>query len=499
MTDHELDILDRRAAAAVADLDRALPDGAEWVPAHSPPPPDRSVRPLLLAAAVAIVAVLGLGLVMSRLGEGDDQSTVAGEGDVGGTDEFVRLTFLDPAADALAFTAAFDGISAATDQEQVTATIQGPNNADDPWTGAVQVFTTTSEGSELYGELVDLGGVNGSFVRAPIFGLQWIDDGRRHSLTSAALDETALAALATEAIASGWRGDGPLPGHRILHTGGLGETFPTLPYVSLGVDQAVAAVGYRSDDLAFAVGTVPGGESRYRALQVFGDTEAVQVRGREGVIVRHPGVGDLVTIAWRENDRTVAQVETFDDPGRVIDHLDALEPTETASFDELLEMRQVDDEHRLLEIPADELDRFSDPDETPPDEVMAEISETRQGFGARALLFRNEGQPPSLHFVTEDSSGGASGTGAPVRDLEHATVARSSDGTRGIFAGVVPDAVGSIEVEGADPARIEDIEQVSIGGSDAVLFVAWSEAAAPLSSTVVRITLADGRVIRYAT
>ncbi|MDE0803834.1 MAG: hypothetical protein OSA99_10965, partial [Acidimicrobiales bacterium] len=331
-----LDALDRRAAAAVADLDRALPDGAGRAPAHSPPPRGRLVRPLLLAAAVAIIALLGLGLVVSRFDGGDDQSTIAGEGDVGGTEEFVRLTITDPASDDLTFTAAFDGVSTPTNREQGRATIQGPNNAHDPWTGAVQVFTTTSEGIDLYGELVDLGGVDGSFGRGPIVGLQWVDDGRRHGLTSAALDETALAALATDAVASGWRGDGPLPGHRILHTGGPGDTFPTLPYLSLGAGQTVAAVGYQRDDLAFAVGTMPGGESRYRALQVFGDTEAVQVRGQEGVIVRHPGVGDLVAIAWRENDRTVAQVETFDDPARVIEHLDALEPTEAASFDELL-------------------------------------------------------------------------------------------------------------------------------------------------------------------
>lgn len=510
MTDHEprLDALDRRAANAVAELDRALPSDlsadSDWL--HTPDldaaPSRRGLTPLLLVAAVAVVAILGLGLAISRLDGGDDQSTIAGEVDADETvppGEFVRLAIPDPAAHGLELTAAYDGIDAANPSGPDPMTVQGPVAAGDPWDAAVEV-TTVPQDDEiwLYGEVVDLGGVDGSLLVDLRTSLRWGDSsGSEHLLSSTWLDPAELTTVAREAVAAGWTGDGPLPGHQILHRP-VPTDFTSLSYVPSDDEVRIAAVGYRGDDFDFVVGTTPGGEAAFRYAQmVFGDPQAVEVRGHDAVLLQN-SYTTLSTILWRENSETLVRAETYNDPAEVIDTLDALQLVDSPQFSPLTESHPVTDERRLLVVPEEEFERFGDPQHNPPDELLAELTSIRQGLEAYALLGRYDRPPTQLTFTVDHSDGTGAGSAAPANDLSRPVLQRGEDGTRTVYSGIVPGNVESIEVENADRVQISDIEQTGVIGTEANLFIAWSPVDVSGSSTILRITLTDGRVIRYA-
>src|SRR5690606_16023130 len=95
-----LDALDRRAAAAVAALDDAVAEIP--VPAPPPEPEVRRARrwmPLLVAAALVVVALVAAGLLLDR--DGGEQGTVAGEPEVPTSPGHTQLAFPDP--DALGY------------------------------------------------------------------------------------------------------------------------------------------------------------------------------------------------------------------------------------------------------------------------------------------------------------------------------------------------------------------------------------------------------------
>ena len=506
MTDDDprLDALDRRAATAVAELDRALPTDTDWVPTpdidrRSP----RRVTPLLLVAAVVVVAILGLGLAVSRFDDGDDQSTIAGEVEADDTvppGEFTRLVIPDPDARGLELTAAYDRIDEAA-APSGTATAQGPIDAADPWTDAVLVGAGPDSLVEygLVGEVVDLAGTEATLLRGPFTSVQWIDDGRLLTISTATLSVDDLVALATAAVGRGWDGTGPLPGHRVLRELRDTDTHPVQSYLSMTDPVAVAAVGYRSDAIAFTVGTSPGGEDLFEATQLVGTAEPIAVRGHEGVVIRHEGAGNLAEIVWRENTETVVRVETYDEPSSIVDVLDALTPIDSAAFDALVGANPVSDEQRLLAIPDEEFDRFGDPESNPPDEVLAELVSTRNGLDAEALLLRYGDEFPEFRFMVDDTSGGASGSGGMVYDLDHPVLQRGQDGSRTVYAGVVPGVIKNVDVtSGGGVTVVSDVEQTPVSGAEANLFIAWSPVDVSGSSTIVRITLTDGRVIRYA-
>lgn len=509
MTDDDprLDALDRRAARAIAELDRALPadlaDRPDLLPTPDRASGRRSVTPLLLVAAVVVIAILGLGLAISRFDDGDDQSTIAGEVEADDTvpiGEFTRLAIPDPAAHGLEITAAYDGTDLTGPRAPDALTVQGPIGAEDPWDAAVQVagVPVDEDGVWLYGEVVDLGGVNGSLLVDVVSSLRWEGpSGSEHHLASARLDADELTTVARAAVDAGWTGDGPLPGHEILHEP-VPADFASLSYVPSDDDIRVAAVGYRGDGLEFGVATMRGAEADYRYGQLlFGSAQRVEVRGQEGVLLQS-SYTTLSTILWRENTETLARAETYDDPADLLDALDALEPVDVRAFSPLTESHPVTDERRLLEIPPEEYERFGDPELNPPDEVLAELKSTRNDLESHALLGRYDRPPTQLSFMVDHVDGTGSGSAAPTNDLSRPVLQRGDDGTRTVYTGVVPGVVESIEIENADRIQITDIEQTPVSGAEANLFIAWSPVDVSGSSTIVRITLTDGRVIRYA-
>lgn len=510
------DELDRRAAAAVSALDRALGDDLEIPPFDAAPQRTRSrVLPLLIAAVVIVVALVGLAV--NRLDGGDEQSTVAGETDTETTGAgYVRLALADPLATGHQVTAVFDGRPTAPDPAGLI-TIQAPTDADDPWGVAVLVSSHAVDpatGGFLYGEMVDLGGVDATVGTGfPGASVSWIAGNRQLGLNAPepGRSEDDLIGLARLAVEQGWAGSGALPGYQVLRSGDLGDVGAVLAFLNSGDPVDLRAIGYRSAGGAdFAVGTSPGGEDLYRALQLFADdVEPTTVRGNDAVIVGNDGVGELVAIYWRENETTVGRVETFDDPDDVIALLDGLTTIDAAEFAALAAEHPVTEDRRLLGFPP----IGSDPDGGPlpiddpftnrPDTVVAGIDATVEG-GNRIQSLLYEGRAGSLMelgLLVGDELG-SSGTGTHVRDFARLTITwTTSSSGLSVYTGVAPGEIVSVDIAAGDATTSTTILTTPVTGTDATLFAAWTDSPVIDGSQtqIVRITLADGRVLRFAT
>lgn len=508
--------LDRRAAAAVSALDRALGDDLEVPPFDAAPkrPPSR-VLPLLLAAAVIVVALVGLAL--SRLDGGDDQSTVAGETDTETTGAgYVRLALAEPLATGHQVAAAFDGRPTAPDPA-TSISVQAPADAEDPWAAAVLVSSYAVDpttGGLLYGEMVDLGGVDATVGTGfPGASVSWIAGNRRLGLNAPepGRSENELVDLARLAVEQGWMGSGPLPGYQVLRSGDLGDVGAVLAFLNSGDPVDLRAIGYRSaSGPDFAVGTAPGGDGLYRTLLLFADdVEPTTVRGSEAVIVTRDGLNGLIEIYWRENEATVGRAETFDDPDDVIALLDGLTTIDAAEYAALAAEHPVTDERRLLDFPPIDSDAdgepisTDDPFTTRPDTILAELDfTTAAGNRIQSILYEGLRDGLTELGILVGDERGSSGTGTRVRDLTRIAITRSgtSDGLA-VYAGVAPGEVVSVEISVGDTDTPTTLRTTSVGGADATLFAAWSDAPAidTAQTQIVRVTLADGRVLRFAT
>lgn len=510
MTDERDDLgltaLDERARAAVARLDAEISD--EDVPSFTVG--RRSRTPLLFVAA-AVLAVALAGAAVARFDRGDEQSTVAGEGDGTTTGEFVRLALPQPESLGFEVSAGYDGTTGSRPSDADSSPehhIQAPIDADDPWAQAVEVAETVEGPVHLYGQLVDVAGFPGALVaQADSTKLTWRGATGLRSLASTALGPDALVDLATEAVRSGWDRGEPLPGHRVLEAN-AGFDDVAFVYGDDRLDAAVIAYT-RAGGPSFVLGSLPGGEGAWRSREFWaGAVERATVRGQDAMVLSWPGsLPGGVEITWRETDGTVARVRTWDDPETILPVLDRLQPVDGATFADLVDPHPPGDRGPLIELPPDAFDR-RDPFIESPDELLAEVSVTAGATTARARVHRSDGGPPAFDSIVT-SAGGGSGQGAPVPPEGYASAASSADDDRDFVFAIVPDrpvAAAFRASFGSDATALAAFETTPVAGTSLHLLVGWTEGPpAPFDddgsdpwNSALEVTLASGSVVRIA-
>ena len=224
-----LEALDRLAARAVSALDSGIVD--------SPPPPlerpsgrRRPLLPLLVAAALVVVALVGIGLALDR--RDDERSTIADDGDASvQTDdgELTRLALADPEALGYEVRGAFDGPSIepvpGMEGEDMRHVAHGPADVADPWADVVVSMETPAHQFSLVGEVVDLGGPDAVHLTVGEGDqVVWLDGDRARSLVSARV--LGSGPRRARSVRGGRRlvREGPLPGHEVL-LDGVSEQF----------------------------------------------------------------------------------------------------------------------------------------------------------------------------------------------------------------------------------------------------------------------------------
>lgn len=414
-----LEALDRRAGRAVAALDAGL---GEAEPAPLPIEAGRRRRrpwvPLLVAAALVVVALVGIGLALD--GQDDERGTVADDRDVPvQTDDggITRLALPDPASLGYEVRAAFDGTSVAVDpasgQPGPPYTAHGPTGSDDPWGQAIVTQTTPWNERVYGGELVDLGGVEGLYrTSGSLDQIAWQDGDTARTLMTNASGRDALVAVAREAVAEGWSGDGPLPGHDVLHEGTYDQFGPVIEYgASMRSDWQGVAYDDASGDDDVVLGWRRGGPGLLGALHVFSDdVERVEVDGHE-VSVSRSSVGFVSYASWEPAEGTVVALATYGDIDAVLGQfVSALAPIDADAFGALVAAHPAAREAPLIEVPSSQ----TDPGEGT---VIASVElPERAGYTYRVEIV--EQAPGSFQLMQQVGDGnGTSGSGGPLGDL----------------------------------------------------------------------------------
>lgn len=499
-----LEALDRRAGTAVAALDGAL---ARVEPAPLPIDPERGRRrrwrPLLVAAGLVVVALLGIGLALD--GRDDEQGTVADDRDVPvETDdgEITRLALADPAALGYEVRAAFaSGTNVDGSAETMPVfTAHGPTGAVDPWVDVVLSAAVPINEYSFYGELVDVGGPEATFVAVgSTTQLLWRDGGIGRQLVTADLDRDAMVSLASTAIEMGWDGRGALPGHDVLHTGPAQDFFSNLEFAA-GVRDDRAGIAYDHEgDLDFVIGWSAGDEVRWHAVHALTSTRQVEINGRTATVAA-PVLNGATELSWLE-DGTLVRVATYADVDVLVELLDdALVPISGEEHQALVAAHAPDESQVILEAPFG----LSQPLEGVP--PVATIS-TSDSFGneLRLELIEQAGGGVAMMMEMDDATG-TSGSGGPLRDLATPMLQAGalSDGETGeptsdvIVSGVIPagipeDLAGSrfIDRGTGDALPLRQHVTGDIPGSDHRLLIAVVDAA-PGTRVDVTFQTVDG-------
>jgi len=496
-----LDALDRRAARAVAALDEAV--GAR--PPSDPPAlrPGRRWSPLLAAAALVVVALVAAALLLARTG--DEEGTVAGEGEVPveSGDPVTRLALADPAALGYQVRAAFTGDQVPADMDPDPLGLRWaahvPEGADPLTARVVVTGELPADATDRSGRVVDLAGQE-AFVRilGPQVQIVWPSGtGVRH-LSSDHLPDAELVDLARRAAEAGWDGRQPLPGHRILHAGPITDLRPSLAYAASG-PSGRDGIAYDHADLerdlviGWSTGTDP--EARWAARRSLApDAERLEVRGQPALF--HPGSrGQPGELSWLEADGTLVEAVFHGPP-------DAM----AAVLDEALVRIGADDHDRLVaEHPASSDGMLLDVDdrqlEPVTDGPRLGSLESDDGTGLVRVGVVDQ-DVTGLHLVLEvDVTDGASGSAYPLRDLATPALLRlglqDADGNRegSAIGGLAPPGTDGGSVRVVDAATGAEVvpTQVSTGGmpgSDHVLLVVHLPASA--GDGPVRIDLGGG-------
>lgn len=358
MSTNSIAALDRRAATAVAELDRRV--GDLRVP---PMPPDlhvgaeggarpRARRDAYVLAAAAALVVVGLIVALVAVDRGRDEVPVA-------TTPAVRHLVL-PAERAAAYgqIVAVDGAAASPDTssgapapilpDEILVRLHVPIGDDAPWPQVV--FERDAPGERFEdqsgdGALVDVGGpVAALEVYDPWASVVWETEDGVRSISSRTDPET-LVELVRQIVADGGRLGEPLPGHEVLFVGGLADVVPTFAVLAGALPADVSSIAYldatgASNPTGLVITTAPGSAARWRAAQVLADEiERLTVRGVDAVLARF--AGGIVEVSWLE-DGTLVRVTLFggDDvsDGRLatvldeIEHLVAATPAEWAAL-----------------------------------------------------------------------------------------------------------------------------------------------------------------------
>lgn len=515
MTDHDTvdhHDLDRRAAAAIADLDRAV-DATPVPDFDAAPSSRRSVPAVAIAAGLLVVALVAAAVVLT--GGENERSTVAGQ--VGVT----HLALPDPGSLGVRINTAFDGRESADARsdsfDSVVVTVQGPADADDPWESAVVGYALPAEATTLDGEPVDIGGPEAAYTDAGVAGtVGWRDGDEVRYLVSARLDRQALITLAADAVEQ----DGTIPGQRVLHTGSVEDVFPML-LTTIGrgglPGSDISGIAYASlDDAAgdsgLLVTTQPGSDAAFRATHALASrTERTVVRGHAAVVATFASDDDfgIVHVSWLEDDGTLARADALGfSVEQTIGYLDTLEAIDAAAFARLV------DEHGFGDAPDPSLpgggegETFEETGEpiSPTTSVdarneLASVSGEEDGATFRAAIFADPGGLLELNAV-EISPTGESGVGQGLDSTSANAVLRDvgSNVERVLIAGVVgPNAVGIAVVDPDTGERVSDSDPSAIGPSTAtipdsehVLFLAVLGPEYADRDLAIIATLADG-------
>jgi hypothetical protein len=499
-TEHDLlEALDRRARAAVDELASAVATVPVPEPDLAEPGPRRPFSPLLVAAAVVLIALVGAVLV--RGGGSQEDGTVAGQ------PSLTHLVLPDPEAAGYELVAAFDGTEeppAGVDVFDLSISVQGPVDSDDPWATGVLSYSLPAEMTTLGGEAVELGDVDATYDDDGIAAtVGWVDGDEVRYLVSSRRTRDELVDLARAAVVEATPAGEPLPGQRIVFTGTTSDVFPTLAS-AIGAPQGLRGVAYAQLDAddGLVVATRSGDEARLRAASVVAEsTEQVTVRGRDAIVARFGADRSLIEVTWLEADGTLVRAGAGLTPDTLVAVLDQLEPIDDEGFAELV---------RSHPVGSGVEESFSDSgselvEDGPPSGTgfAAPIASVELQIGDRnhraALTSPADGSSVTLE-ANVDTPGGSSGAAIDVTGLDVEAAVRNDlpDGTVAVAAVIGPHE-GPIEVRDAASGQVVDHRGGSLAtieGSDHSLVLVVVTGTRAGQQLVVVGTAPDGREIR---
>lgn len=480
--------VDRRGDAAGQALQAAVRDVVPpTLPVNRGRPAARWA-PLLVAAALVVAALVAAAF----LAVPSDEGTLAGEGDRTSTvTGNTRVVVDDPEAVGVTVRAASRGTGSGSGD--VThfgaAAVHVP---DGDWGRAVVVTTSDFEPFAFTGVVVDVNGPDAVLAAHDPGGVLWRDGTRMHRVSSGSLDDDKLAGVVADAVADGWRGDGPLPGHRVALEGNGADFRPAFDQGLL--PEGGGAVAYDMDDgTEFVVSWQPGSEARWRAEQVDGrNRRDVQVGDKKAVAAEYGDGPTLRVASWVEPDGTIVRVGTHGNLDQVLESVGGrLTSADAATFDRLVADHPPDETHGMfryehLGLESDPLDP-DDPWRTADGgRVLADVSVERGFMTFRvAVAEKRDGSTVMHQFTLTNSGSGGGGSGSiqlgrPLIQAADATTTGPPDAVR-MVGGVVP----------AD-WTVERVLDRSTGTALAILDQADQRVDGEDSKVVVTVIAADG-------
>ncbi len=452
MDDRELlELLDRRAAVATAALDQRVAEvDAPTFDLARPRGARRRLAPLLAVAAVLAVAVAAASVLS---GGGSEETTIAGN--VGIT----HLVLPAPAAARYDVIIGFDGSAppgAGGPGKDVPVTVQGPDGAGDPWAASVLEYSLPSANTTLAGEEVDIGGPSATLDRSGIGPtVAWDDGDVVRFLVSTRLSGEDLVTLARQVVAQGAGGGEPLPGHRVLFSGGTTDVFPVLAMANGGGTSGVVYRTSTGDD-GFVVATVAGDEARWRAAYaVATDVEDVTIRGRAALIARYQ-LG-LSEISWLEDDGTLVRVNALDgEVTGLTPVLDQLVEIDEDAFTTFVSDSRPPDDEQPSKAPGE------------PTQQGTKLAEVRTEYEGRSLRASIVDEAGMLTLKTRfEAPGGTQQSSLSLTDLTADVALRQvlENGEGVVVAGLTGPSTMTVEIRHATTGEVID----GTGPSTAVL------------------------------
>jgi hypothetical protein len=258
----------------------------------------------VIAAAIPLVAVL--------LDSDDESAPPAASGA-----DPVPLVLSDAAASDFEQVAAFDATDDEPADDGSEVWLHAPEGDAHPWPTVVIETIGPTRRMSLASDMVDLGVVDGSVVSEEgVHEVTWAVDGSTdRTLASSDIPELELVALARAVVQAGST-PGELPGYVAI-----AETEPWM-YSVLSPDALEDGGAPRSRTSFYAslgttdeivmVATFPGSAGDWQALSALSpDAGTYVVRGTTALVTDESvqgvdGVVGVVTVAWMEDDATVA-------------------------------------------------------------------------------------------------------------------------------------------------------------------------------------------------
>ena len=483
-----LDHLDRRAAAAVADLDRIV--DATGVPAFAV---DLDRAPLVggggrgwrdprfraAAAAVVAVALVAAAVVLR---DGREETTVA----TPGTPHRLVLP-ADVAADFDTVTAFQGGVGGTSTPE---LTVQAPVGDVDPWPTVVVEHALPEDTTTLDGETVDIGGPEATFETDMAATVGWHDGEVVRYVSSGTMSRDDLVDLARRTVAEGVRPGEALPGHEVLHRG---STTDLITFYNPGADDPDLAMtsysrGIEEGSEGFVVATSQGSAESWRAAYALSSSHVLlQVRGVDAVLA-------LFETGWSDGWQELSWIEDGTLVRASFTSTDGADREELLALAEQLVVVSDDEWGDLVDLRTTDTATVEPPIEDVVPEGSDPVVLRRDGVTAAVWVEEDDGGNVLLsHLINAASSGGA-GSGS-LDDLAQ-TVVRRDTGTGGwtSYYGVVDADVDELRLVDASGRDVE--ATVALGGSASapgrLLFVALVPAGDDTGDLIVELTRSTG-------